>query len=118
MRFAESQTIDSKGKLSSSSPSQGPGYESHKSGQEQTRDSQQQSESDQTEHNQFYVLDDQEKFCWKNPKAPFYQRESDGAVCCRGKQLPVITVRPETEGECAITTKFGADGLLDSDSLV
>lgn len=65
-----------------------------------------------------YVLDPSERFCVNNPKRPFYQRTSDGAVCCRGKQLPVISVIPEVTGECAISTKTDIDGMLDSENLV
>lgn len=63
-----------------------------------------------------YYLEDQ--FCFPNTKIPFYQRDTDGAVCCGGKELPVITLPPEVKGECAISTKTGADGSLDSKDLV
>ncbi|CAL8128808.1 unnamed protein product [Orchesella dallaii] len=64
-----------------------------------------------------YILDPSERFCKNIPKRPFYQRISDGTVCCRGKQLPVITIIPETTGECAITTKTDANGILDGESM-
>lgn len=65
-----------------------------------------------------YMLDPSERFCRNIPKRPFYQRVSDGAVCCRGRQLPVVSVVPETTGECALSTKTDVDGMLDSTNLV
>jgi len=108
--LGESGAVDSNGKVSSSQDQGQPNVGNKLPPQE--------SQTEHTEQNQFYVLEDQENFCWNDPNAPFYQRDSDGAVCCRGKQLPVITVQPETEGECAISTNFGSDGLMNSDSLV
>lgn len=65
-----------------------------------------------------YMLDPAERFCHNIPSRPFYLRATDGAVCCRGKQLPVVTLVPEATGECAISTKTDANGMLDSENLV
>lgn len=65
-----------------------------------------------------YMLDPSERFCRNHPKRPFYQRASDGAVCCRGRQLPIVSIVPETTGECALATKTDVDGMLDSENLV
>lgn len=59
-----------------------------------------------------------DQFCYPKAKAPFYQRDYDGAICCRGKELPVVTITPEIAGECQIYTNTSKDGLLNSDPLV
>lgn len=68
--------------------------------------------------NYLYLLDPSERFCRNVPKHPFYQRASDGAICCRGKVLSLVTIVPETTGECAISTKTDANGMLDTENLV
>lgn len=58
------------------------------------------------------------QFCHPNPKIPFYQREADGAVCCKGKELLVITLPPEVSGDCALSTQTSVDGIIDPQPLV
>jgi hypothetical protein len=71
-----------------------------------------------TGQNDAFEFHSEEQFCIASAKLPFYQRDTDGAVCCRGKQLPVIQVAPEISGDCAIKTTTGSDGILESESLV
>lgn len=57
--------------------------------------------------------------CVFDRKHPFYQNHQTGTMCCRGRLLPRIPiVTPETTGECAISTKTTADGVLSSAPLV
>jgi len=64
------------------------------------------------------VFEVYDSFCYNNPKKPFYQRISDGAICCRGKQLTGVSIQPDVYGECAISTKVDPNGALDASSLV
>ena len=63
--------------------------------------------------------DPDEDYCFFDPARLFYQNRETGAICCRGKVLPMVNViKPQVSGDCAISTKTATNGTLNPAPLV